>query len=183
MVSKRLCSYIALFLDYCSIPMVNICCFSQSDWNNIFRMTHCCSNNLISIIKSITPFNARVLAHCDSWEDFPSIWEYIYSLSDRVSFNDVVEVGEIVFHWHECRLRQTRVVVVVVSDMPGLMWLCFMGVEKYCASSSLLSSVSTWLVVVRCNMGDVWLWAIKVALKSSVLSKCNDNAERGGTKI
>ena len=47
--------------------------------------------------------------------------------------------------------------------------------------SSLLLSVLTWFVVVRCDTGGGWLWAIKVALKPFVLSRCDNNTERGGT--
>ena len=71
MFSKHLCSYIALLLYDWSIPMLTICCFSWSDSNELFIMTHCCSNDSISRIKSITSINVHDLERCSVWSDFP----------------------------------------------------------------------------------------------------------------
>ena len=157
MFSRHMCSYIALLLKYWSIPMVAIYCFIQYDCNNPFKTTHCCSNDSIPRIERITLVNELDLLHCAEWAYPPSIWKQRYSLKYEGSFKAVVEVEELICYWRECTLGQTRVVAVFVSDISGVMWFCFLGVAKECVSSSFLPSVSTYLVVVRCDMGDGWL--------------------------
>ena len=60
--------------------------FSQSDCNNPLRMTHFCSNDSISRIKSITLVNACDLEHCVSWAVLPSIWKQRYYFTGGGSF-------------------------------------------------------------------------------------------------
>ena len=53
-----------MLLNDCYDPMVIICCFSWSYYNNNLLLTHCLSNNSIPRIKSITLVYARDLSHC-----------------------------------------------------------------------------------------------------------------------
>ena len=78
MFSRHLCLYITLLLNDCSTPMVTICYFSHSDCNNPLIMTHCCSNDSISRIESITLVNAHDVIYYAARALFPSIWKQRY---------------------------------------------------------------------------------------------------------
>ena len=86
MFSKHLCSYIELLLNDWSTPIVTICCFSRSDQNNPLIMTHFCSNEWISIIKSITLVNKRYLEHCEALLVSSYIWKERYYFMGVGSF-------------------------------------------------------------------------------------------------
>ena len=53
------------------------------------------------------------------------------------SFNDVVDVEELIWHKLELTVAWNRVVAVVVPDigLSGVLWLCFLGVEIVCVPS------------------------------------------------
>ena len=59
--------------------------------------------------------------------------------------------------------------------------IVFSGGCKKKLSSSLLTSVSTWFVVVGFETGEGSLWEIIASLQLLVLSICCNNAECGGT--
>ena len=82
--SRYICLYISLLLNDWSISIVIICCYSRSDWKKTLIMTHFCSNDSISIIKSITLVNALDLSHWYAWADFPSLWKQRRYLQIRV---------------------------------------------------------------------------------------------------
>ena len=130
----------------------------QSDGNNPLIVKHCCSIYSISIIKPITLFNALDLVHWTAWADLPSLWKQRNCFPDGGSFIDAFDVEELIWHRLKLTVAWTGVVVVVVSGIPQEPWLCFIGVTKYCVSSSLLLSVSICLVVVRFETGKVWPW-------------------------
>ena len=115
---------------------------------------HLFSNGLIEIIYSITWIDDIYLEHCASWGFLPSLLKQRYSFTDGGSFNDVFGVGKI------CRCRVgwsliwTWVVVVFGSFKSVSLWLCFLGVEKYCESWLLLTSVSTIFLVVRFDTSE-----------------------------
>ena len=94
----HICLYIALLLNYWSITIEIIWCFSRSDCNNPSIMTLFFSKYSISGIKSMILFNALDLEHWDAWSDFPSLWIQIYYFPDGGSFNDVVAVEELIWH-------------------------------------------------------------------------------------
>ena len=148
MFPRHLSSYIILLLNDWKITIVTICCFIWYNYNKIFRMTHYCSNDPIPRIKSITIVNACDFSHFVAWENFPSIWKQIYYFPDGGSFsNDVLVEG---LFWCLLWLNSIWVcsVVVFVSLNSVALWLFFLGVEKYCESSLMSTSVSTLFVVV-----------------------------------
>ena len=126
--------YILVFhkLNYWYTTFVTICYFICSGCNTPLMVKHLFSNGLIEIIYSITWIDAIYLEHCVSWGFLPSVFKQRYSFTDGGSFNDVFGVGKI------CRCRVgwsliwTWVVVVFGSCKSVSLWLCFLGVEKYC---------------------------------------------------
>ena len=44
----------------------------------------------------------------------------------------MVDVEELIWHRREYTVDLTGVVVVVVSGISGVLWLCFLVVKKYC---------------------------------------------------
>ena len=95
---RNLCSYIARLINYWSTLMLTICSFSCSEFKNPLRMTHLCSNDSISIVKSINLVNALDLTHCASWEVFPSIWKQRYYFPGVGRFWSGLLV--VIFCWH-----------------------------------------------------------------------------------
>ena len=59
--------------------MVTIYVFSRSDCNNPLIMTHLCSSDSISGIKSTNLVNASDFSNCAEWELPPSILKLKYS--------------------------------------------------------------------------------------------------------
>ena len=82
----HLCLYIAKLLKDISISIVTICCFSWSDCNNPLILTHFCSKDPISRMKSTTLVNACELEHCTAWAVLPSICKQIYYFTGGSSF-------------------------------------------------------------------------------------------------
>ena len=56
--------------------------------------------------------------------------KYIYYFPVGGGFNDVVDVEEIIWYKQEYTLGWTGVVVVVVSVISGVMWLCLLGFTR-----------------------------------------------------
>ena len=101
MFYRHLCLYIAQLLNNWKIPMVTIYCFSLSDCSNPLWITHCCSNDIISIIKSITLVNAHDLEHYSAWAVLQTIWKQRYSFPGGVSFWPGLWVIFLCWHFSE----------------------------------------------------------------------------------
>ena len=116
-LSRHLCQYIELLLNDWSITIVTICYFSQYDCNDPLKVTHYWSNDSMSIIKPITLVNDLELEHWAAWKDIPSLWKQGNCFPDGGSFNDVVDVKELICHRRELTVAQNGVFVVVVSGI------------------------------------------------------------------
>ena len=101
MFYRHICYYTVQLLNDWSIPIVTICCFSQFDCNNPLIITHCCSNDSISIIKSINLVNTIDLYHCTEWSVLPSIRKQIYYLMGGGSFWTGLWVMFLCWHFSE----------------------------------------------------------------------------------
>ena len=97
-------------------------------------MTHCCSSDSISRNKSNTLVDARDLSHYAAWAYFLSIWKQRYSFPYGGSFDNDVEVEELIWHRWVCTLGWLGLVVVLVLGILGVLLLCFLGIAKYCVS-------------------------------------------------
>ena len=74
----HLCSHISLLFNDWSTPMVTLCCFNRYYCNKPLLKKHWCSNDSISITKSITLVYACDSAHSAEWSLLPSIWKLRY---------------------------------------------------------------------------------------------------------
>ena len=81
--SRHLCSYIALLINYWSIPMVCAWSLRHSGCNIPLGTIHCCSNLSIYRKESITLVIILDLIHLTAWAVLPYFWKHIYSLPTR----------------------------------------------------------------------------------------------------
>ena len=87
--------------------MVTICCFSRSNFNNHLIMTHLCSNEWISRIKSITLFNARDFVNYESWALLPSVWKQRHYFMVGGSFWPSLLFMFLCWNWSESDPKKT----------------------------------------------------------------------------
>ena len=61
------------------------------------------------------------------------------------------------------------------------LFLCFLGVGKYCKSSSILTSVSTLFVVVRFDTIEIQIEEVVESPQTLVISFCGIDIDHDGT--
>ena len=114
--------------------MVTICFYIFSYCNNLLIITHCCSNESISNIDTITLIKTLDLVHCAARKVLPSVWKHSQSFTGGVS---VDEYGV--------------VIVVIVSPKQKELQLFFLGISNDCESSLSLPLVLPWWLVLWYN--------------------------------
>ena len=137
--------------------MVTIYYFSCSEYNTTFGMGHLFSNYSIERVISINLVNFLDFTHCSSRALSPSVQKQKYYFIDGASFWHIIWVG--VLRWN---------LSVSYPSIPWVLgavtlWWSFMGVSKYCDSSSTVIFVSNIFVVCGIDTG-------LVSMRSYVLS-------------
>ena len=142
MFSRYLCSYIAQLLNDWSITMVNICCFSRSDYKNPLIITHFCSNYLISIIKSITLVNECDLENC-------AAWDFSHPFDNKDTIFRVEVVSDLAYEFCSCVDISVNYILTkyghLVQWYGGFFWV----VPNYCALSSPKTITGLGAVTLR----------------------------------
>ena len=130
--------------------MVTICSFISSECKNHLIITHWCSNNQISRIKSITLVDALDLTHCDVRAVLPSIRKQRYPFPSEESFWPGLWVVLLYLYFSESDTNITRILSEVA------LWLFSLGASNDWYSLSTGTFESIIFFVCGLDRGLFW---------------------------